>query len=208
MYLPLFPLSVVVFPLEEINLHIFEPRYIQLVEECYAEDASFGIPPHIDDRLPGYGTEMIVTEIVVRHADGTMDIRCVGGLIFGILDFKNPAPGKLYAHGAIEYYAAPEIRPAVDDKLLLAVQELYLLLNQPLKYDLQQQQCFSYQIGHGIGLSLEEEYHLLTLETETERQHYLLEHLLRVIPVARNLERTKARIRMNGDFRTFGKLDF
>ena len=46
-YLPLFPLRIVVFPGEKLNLHVFEPRYKQLVLECVAEEKTFGIPTYI-----------------------------------------------------------------------------------------------------------------------------------------------------------------
>jgi len=206
-YLPLFPLNIVVFPFEEINLHIFEPRYIQLINECYEQNRAFGMPPHIGNQLPGLGTTMRIAELVNRHADGTMDIRCLGEATFKILEFINPAPGKLYAHGAVAYNPAPETNAFISNELLEAVKELYRLLHQPLKYPTQGRQSFSFQIGHGVGLSLENEYKLLSLETEMARQDYLLNHLEQIIPVAQNLERTKERIRMNGDFRIFGALD-
>ena len=34
-FIPIFPLGIVVYPGEELNLHIFEPRYKQLIKECY-----------------------------------------------------------------------------------------------------------------------------------------------------------------------------
>ncbi|MFX7140708.1 LON peptidase substrate-binding domain-containing protein, partial [Acinetobacter baumannii] len=42
-FIPIFPLSIVVFPGETLNLHIFEPRYRQLIQECFAEQKPFGI---------------------------------------------------------------------------------------------------------------------------------------------------------------------
>ena len=43
-FIPIFPLNLVAFPGEVINLHIFEPRYQQLIRECYEEKKMFGIP--------------------------------------------------------------------------------------------------------------------------------------------------------------------
>ncbi len=34
-FIPIFPLSIVVFPGEKVHLHIFEPRYKQLINECF-----------------------------------------------------------------------------------------------------------------------------------------------------------------------------
>ena len=42
-FIPIFPLNIVVFPGEKLNLHIFEDRYIQLINDCVAEKKAFGI---------------------------------------------------------------------------------------------------------------------------------------------------------------------
>ncbi len=44
-FIPIFPLGIVVYPQEQLNLHVFEPRYKQLVKECLTEQKPFGIPP-------------------------------------------------------------------------------------------------------------------------------------------------------------------
>ena len=46
----LFPLSLVVFPGEELRLHIFEPRYKQLIHDCTTDNITFGIPPYFEGK--------------------------------------------------------------------------------------------------------------------------------------------------------------
>jgi Lon protease-like protein len=41
--LRLFPLNTVLFPGAVLNLHVFEPRYKQLISECLEEGAPFGV---------------------------------------------------------------------------------------------------------------------------------------------------------------------
>src|SRR5437867_11375125 len=41
--LPLFSLNVVLFPGEQLPLHIFEPRYRLMINECYEEEKPFGV---------------------------------------------------------------------------------------------------------------------------------------------------------------------
>jgi Lon protease-like protein len=41
--LPLLPLDVVLFPGEELPLHIFEPRYRLMINECYKQKRPFGV---------------------------------------------------------------------------------------------------------------------------------------------------------------------
>jgi hypothetical protein len=57
-------------------------------------------------------------------------------------------------------------------------------------------------------MSVEQEYELLTLETEAERQLFLIQHLNNVLPVVADMERTKQRIRMNGHFKNLDPLNF
>jgi len=73
--IPLFPLSLVAFPGEELNLHIFEKRYRQLVKDCMANELSFGIVTVLDKKLSDIGTEMEILEISHIYGDGKMDIR-------------------------------------------------------------------------------------------------------------------------------------
>ena len=49
--LPIFPLRMVVFPKEKVNLHVFEPRYKQLIKECHQKGITFCIPFYNKNRM-------------------------------------------------------------------------------------------------------------------------------------------------------------
>lgn len=206
-FLPLFPLNLVAFPGEDLNLHIFEPRYRQLIGECLETGITFGIPTYLNSRLPGYGTEMKVTKLVQRYEDGRLDVKTKGLRVFRIVDFMREVPNKLYAGGEVMFldqpYQTTEVMPALLDKLKI----LFQLLQTAMSLDTSQPN-FSYQIAHKIGLSIEQEYELLTLKSEAERQVYLIRHLEQAIPIVAEMERTKERIRLNGHFKNFDPLDF
>lgn len=206
-FLPFFPLNLVAFPGEKLNLHIFEDRYRQLINECLESGGTFGIPTYLDKRLPGCGTEMRVSVLHKRHTDGSMDISTEGIRVFKVETFENPVEDKLYAGGEITYL--PEetdlIRPLPQLEELL--DKLYGLLTTPVEYD-REKKPFSFQIAHKVGLSLEDEYQLLTLPRESARQQFLIGHLQKVIPVITEMEQTKNRIRMNGHFRNLDPLNF
>ncbi len=206
-FLPLFPLNLVAFPGETVNLHIFEPRYRQLIGECLEDDTTFGTPVFMNNRIPGYGTEMKVIELVQRYDDGRLDIRTQGIRPFRILEFENPAPGRLYAHGKVQLFPAPGPDSEIDPGLSAAIERLCRLLSEKMEVH-NQQQPYSFQIGHHVGLPIEGEYELLTLETEAQRQAFILEHLNEALPVLERMEKVKERIQMNGHFREFDKLDF
>ncbi len=100
--LPLFPLRIVVFPNEDLNLHIFEPRYKQLMNECDAQDITFGIVPFIGDNLQNIGTEIELLSIEKRYPDGRMDVKTKALGLFRIVNFYKNFPDKLYAGAEIE----------------------------------------------------------------------------------------------------------
>jgi len=206
-YLPFFPLNLVVYPNESLNLHIFEPRYRQLINECLETGATFGIPSFINNKLPGYGTEIKVLGLYKRFEDGQMDVKTQGVRVFSILTLDNPVAHKLYAGGKVTFTQDEAQVEGVIPELLLQLDRLYTLLQSSVDFDAQR--CpFSYQVAHKVGLSVVEEYQLLTIERETNRQRFLLKHLNKVIPVMTEMERTKDRIKMNGHFKNLDPLDF
>jgi hypothetical protein len=208
-FLPLFPLSLVVYPNEKLNLHIFEPRYKQLINECYAENKTFGIPSFISNKVEGYGTEMRLLALTKIYDDGRMDIQTEGVNIFKLLSFQNPAKNKLYAGGDVEQIELiDDLMDETTVELISLLKKLYKLLQFNLEVDYTQYQYLSFEIAHKVGLSIEQEYLLLTMISENERQVYLVEHLKRAIPMIADMERTKERIRLNGHFKHFDPLDF
>jgi Lon protease-like protein len=63
-FIPIFPLNVVVYPGEILNLHIFEPRYKELIKECFNNKKPFGIPAVISGNVSEFGTLASIMEIV------------------------------------------------------------------------------------------------------------------------------------------------
>jgi Lon protease-like protein len=208
MLLPLFPLNLIVFPHEELNLHIFEPRYKELVDDCLQKGVTFGIPVFLDSKIQAYGVEVEIAELVNRYPDGRMDIKTKGKNIFQIKSFSNPMSGKLYAGGEVAFLETEEDSNALQRLLLVeAVSQLYEILNvkSSLKSDVP---FISYKLAHKIGLSLAQEYELLTILAESERIEYLMAHLKKSIPIVREMERSKDVIKMNGHFKNLDPLKF
>lgn len=208
MLLPLFPLNLIVFPYEELNLHIFEPRYKELINDCLKTGVPFGIPVFLDSKIQAYGVEVEILEIVNQYPDGRMDIKTEGKHIFQIKSFSNPMQGKLYAGGEVAFLETEEDSNTLQRLLLVeAVSQLYEILN--VKSNLKSDVPFiSYKLAHKIGLSLAQEYELLTILTESERIDYLMAHLKKSIPIVREMERSKDVIKMNGHFKNLDPLKF
>jgi uncharacterized protein len=96
-FIPIFPLNLVVYPGEDLNLHIFEPRYKQLISECVEQKKHFGIPSVVKDKMAELGTVMEVREVVKVHENGEMDIKTKGLNVFRVLEAITSVPDKLYS---------------------------------------------------------------------------------------------------------------
>ena len=205
--LALFPLQSVVFPGENLPLHIFEERYKQLIRDCETTGENFGIPVFMDKRLE-YGTEMELTRVVKKYSSGAKDVLCKGLRVFRIQGFEQHEKGKTYAGGDVEYIRdRNNYLEEQKTQLLELIFELYVHLEVP-KPQVDYETFRSYTLAHKIGLSLQQEYALLKLPSEKKRQEYLINHLLITIPIVQEMNRTKQTIELNGHFRNYDPLDF
>src|SRR6478672_7654588 len=102
-FIPIFPLSIVIYPGEDVHLHIFEPRYKQLVNDCKISKKAFGIPAVINNRISELGTLVEITEINKVYDNGEMDIKTRGLQIFRILEEVKVVPEKLYSGAIVNY---------------------------------------------------------------------------------------------------------
>nr|MBP6624651.1 LON peptidase substrate-binding domain-containing protein [Chitinophagaceae bacterium] len=181
-FIPLFPLNIVVFPHEKLNLHIFEPRYKQLIKDCLEADKEFGIVPIIKNNLADFGTTIKILSIEKEHEDGNLDIRTTGKSVFRILEIIQVVPDKLYMGAVVNY---PEnIETCQRSRMSLILQEtrkFHDLLEVNKKYPKNDEELFAYDIGHYLGLGIGQEYELLTLLSESERQEYIIQHLKNTI---------------------------
>jgi uncharacterized protein len=207
-FIPIFPLGIVVYPGEQLNLHIFEPRYKQLIKECFETKKPFGIPPVIDNKINETGTLVKVTEITTVYDDGKMDIKTEGLEVFNTLELINDLPEKLYSGAIVNYPANIESGNRVlMQTIVIAIRELHKLLKINKDFKKPDEELWSYDVAHHAGLSLIEEYELLQLMHELQRQEYLKRHLKKVIPVIAEMETLKERVQMNGHFKNLKGLD-
>ncbi len=207
-FIPIFPLGIVVYPGEQLNLHIFEPRYKQLIKECFETKKPFGIPSVIDNKINETGTLVKVLEITTVYDDGKMDIKTEGLEIFKILEFIEALPEKLYNGAIVTYPVNVENgNRALMQTIIATIRELHKLLKINKEYKKPDAELWSYDVAHHAGLSLAEEYEMLQLLHELQRQEYLKRHLKKVIPVIAEMETLKERVQMNGHFKNLKGLD-
>src|SRR3989440_8702475 len=98
--LGLFPLPIVLLPTERIPLHIFEPRYRELIEECIETGADFGlILTDGEGAVHEIGTRATVAQVLERLDDGRLNIVVEGGERFRLLELTR---GRSFTTGVVE----------------------------------------------------------------------------------------------------------
>ncbi|MFM8710617.1 MAG: LON peptidase substrate-binding domain-containing protein [Sphingomonadales bacterium] len=208
-FTPIFPLGIVVYPGEALNLHIFEPRYKQLIHECVALKKPFGIPVVLDKKMQEFGTLVEVVSVAKQYEGGEMDIHTRGLSVFRLLELVREIPDKLYS-GAIVNYPENDITPdkLTMKRLMSKVRELHRLLQVDKNFGKPDQDLDSYAIAHHVGLTLEQEFDLLKLFSEKQRKEFIKRHLHKAIPLLSGVEQLKQRIQLNGHFKNLSGFNF
>ena len=201
-FLPLFPLKLVAFPGEELNLHIFEPRYKQLIRECDHNGTTFGLPAFLDNKVMDFGTEIELIKIVKKGSDGSMDIKTRGVGAFKIHEYYSTLSDKMYSGGDIERITGNENGdPILYPKIVEMTQLLFEYLSIKKNIPKDKSDFSTFEIAHHVGFSIEQEYELLTIPNELQRQEFMLDHLENLIPIVKDMERLRKRVEMNGHFK-------
>ena len=201
-FIPIFPLNIVVFPTENLNLHIFEPKYKQLIVECMTQQKEFGIPTVLNGKISDTGVLVKILSIEKEYANGELDIKTKGLKLFTILEIIKEIPDKLYSGAIVSYprNSTEGIEPKMK-KIIEEVKYFHELLDVKKDYKKTDDELSTYDIAHHVGMTLEQEYEFLNLLKENQRQEYIQRHLKKIIPTIEDLQHLKKRIQLNGHFR-------
>ncbi|MFT4062122.1 MAG: LON peptidase substrate-binding domain-containing protein [Edaphocola sp.] len=198
-FVPIFPLEAVVYPEEKLPLHVFEPQYKQLVEECIAQKKTFGMPVTQTGEMQEYGTLVQITKCGKPYEDGSRDITVKGLKVFRVLQLVD-LPEKKFKGAIVNYpendtmLVKPELSKLIYDEVKQLYTRLHIENMQPV---LQQKAWTSYDLAHKLGLTRGQEYELLCIFNEVQRMEYLRRYFHSIMPEVTNLERLKSSINPN-----------
>jgi Lon protease-like protein len=197
--IPLFPLNVVLLPGATLPLHIFEPRYRQMVCHCVDEKSEFGILLALPKGIVRVGCTAQVTEVLKRYNDGRMDIVTVGRSPFRITQLVN---ADAYAkdallEGDVDFLDDRDTR--VDTRLQSELTRLYEVCHTlvfddyPKNTEAQVPEYFSFVVAATLPLDLMWKQQLLELRSEADRQERLVGYLREWAPHLQKQEKSRAR---------------
>src|SRR5208283_4128273 len=72
--LPIFPLELVLLPGVPLPLHIFEPRYKEMIAECLEQKKPFGVVRASSEGVADIGCTAEIMSVTKKYDDGRMDI--------------------------------------------------------------------------------------------------------------------------------------
>ncbi len=186
--LPLFPLPLVLLPNEMLPLHIFEPRYQQLLQDVELTHKLFGLsyfdPKESFAERPAAGSIGCVAEIreVQMMPDGRSNILTAGVIRYRLLDYIDI--GTPYLMAEVEFFEDINedeglLKPAADDIFQLferVARAAFDLSGNRGKFpEIQQSdpEQLSFLVTAAFNLDNELKYELLTMDSTTQRLNRL-----------------------------------
>lgn len=195
----LFPLQIVLFPNGAVPLHIFEPRYKELIRRCVETESEFGIVLEQDGGVAKLGCTAQVVEISQEYEDGRMDITVEGRRIFEVLELFQDKPC-LEASARILLDDPDPKTIAAPAELIQAYEKCHELLygSTPDEIDRDEHPSLAYAIAEDLPIDLDDKQALLSLRDENERLARLLPMIQELVPRAETRQRMRQKASGNG----------
>ena len=201
--LGLFFLESILYPGEEKNLHVFEPRYKEMVANCLADDRPFVIMRGSERHIREIGCVADIAQILAQYEDGRVDIAVKGVYRVQIIRIDRR---KLYHQGIVEEYQDTHETASIPKREQLIAQHIKLLEISGRTVDPQfynSNTPISWMIGRNCGLTLDQRQQLLEMQSEDERIEFLIHYLQEFIPVVTEKWEIRQKIISNGHFKDF-----
>ncbi|PAP77186.1 LON peptidase substrate-binding domain-containing protein [Rubrivirga marina] len=175
--LPLFPLGIVLLPGEPVPLHIFEPRYKEMVRVCIDDDRPFGIVYASEQSLAQVGCTARIERVAARYDDGRLDIVAVGEQRFRVDEIHRDLAYLSAEVEAVEDDAPDDDVGARQAAIARHMKLLEMAGEEPKPHRYDQSLPVSFVIGRNAGLDLADKQRLLEMDSEADRIRYLSDHL-------------------------------
>jgi ATP-dependent Lon protease len=164
----LFPLPLVLVPGEQAPLHVFEPRYKDLIGECLDRGRLFGLVLSDDEGMREVGTRAAVVEVLERFPDGRLNVVVEGR---GRFRLRELTEGRTYATAEVEPLEDEAEQPTEEERAacLAAYDRVVEAAEAELDDFDREGDDLSFQVVARIDLGTEVKQMLLEIRSERER---------------------------------------
>jgi ATP-dependent Lon protease len=197
--IPLFPLSLVLFPGQAVPLHIFEPRYRVMTRQCIETRSPFGIVFVHAGNIAQTGCSALIVKTLKEYDDGRSDILTVGQKVFRLIRTHND---QAYFEADIEFLE--EDFDGIDAGVSERLEKLYeqchgaLYDEGPPHFEAEGRSSLAYHIASELPLDVTFRQTLLELRSEAERQRRLAKRLTEWYPQLQKRDRVRGKAAGNG----------
>jgi Lon protease-like protein len=196
-FIPLFPLDVVLFPGAPLPLHIFEPRYKEMMGECLAQHRTFGIVRAVERGVAEVGCSAEIVSVVKEYSDGRLDLVTEGRKRFEILGINQD---RTFLQAEILYIDDDPGLPSKEnlDRAIQLHSELLALAGARQDLAAADSSQLSFSLATSLPLDLDFQQKLLPLRSEAERISSLISYLENLIPNLHRAARAREKAGGNG----------
>jgi Lon protease-like protein len=198
--LPLFPLDVVLLPGTPLPLHIFEPRYKEMIRECLEGNAPFGVVRALEEGIAQIGCTAEIVSVTKEYPDGRMDLVAQGHQRFEVLHLNEE---RTFLRAEI-LLVPDEEGTATDDERARAIKvHLEILSLAGAVQDLSGADAnqLSFHLAASLPLDLDFKQKLLAIRSENHRLRTLADYLEGILPKLRQVSKTRQKAGGNGHAR-------
>jgi len=195
--LPLFPLDVVLLPGAPLPLHIFEPRYKEMISECLAQKTPFGIVRTKQEGFVNVGCTAEIINVLKKYDDGRMNILAEGQRRFEVLQVNEE---RSFLQAEVFYLSDEADLPSAGEQeraIQLHGEIMQLAGAQPEKADAAAGQL-AYRLAGSLPFDPDFQQALLEMNSEADRVRAVISFFERILPVLQQSAKAKRRAGGNG----------
>jgi len=195
--LALFPLDLVLFPGTPLPLHIFEPRYKEMIGECLEQKKQFGVIRAQDTNLADVGCTAEILAVTKQYDDGRMDIVAQGRDRFELIEVNQE---RAFLRGEILLVEDDAERPSAAERSHAIELHRQILALANAQQDLPEGQDapLSYHLAGSLPLDLDFKQKLLSLRSEARRIQTVIEYFEGILPNLRRAVTIRQKAGGNG----------
>jgi len=195
--LPLFPLDVVLFPGTQLPLHIFEPRYKEMIGECLANKVPFGVVRTLEEGIAEIGCTAEIVAVTKRYADGRLDLFTEGRERFAVLEL-NQERSFLRAEVILVPDESGVPAQADAERAIEFHRQILSLAGAARDFSQVPEGRLSFHLAGSLPLDLDFKQKLLATRSEERRIRALADYLDGIIPSLRHAARKREKAGGNG----------
>jgi Lon protease-like protein len=195
--LGLFPLNLVLLPGEQAPLHVFEPRYRELIGECLDGNEEFGLVLADDDGIREVGTRAGVIEVVEQFEDGRLNVVVEGRERFRLVELTE---GRAFATAEVADLDDDGEEPTADEvaQCLAAYDRVVKAAEAELEELDLDAESIAFQIAARVDFGTEVKQGLIELQSERQRVLQLAPMLNQAADAVRRDREIRERASGNG----------